>query len=298
MRRLLLIDASSYIHRAFHAAPKMVNNEGFPIGAIQTFTWMMLKVMKPRTFPNFHDHVAVVFEKSAKTFRHKLHAGYKAGRVRHEDLTKQMPTCREIVSTLGITRVEVDGFEADDVIASFCAKCPFDTRITVATPDKDLMQVMRPGFIEVYDPRGGKDNEGAMRTPEEIERVFGAGIKPRQIVDVQALCGDPVDKIPGVAGIGEKTASALVAKFGSLEVVLAAPDGEFPSPRIARLVKAGADSARLSYSLARLSTNVPIPTLEMTKRQDVDAEALVKLLVQLRLQSIARQVARDYRVAL
>lgn len=293
MKQLLLVDASSYIHRAFHASPKRVNGEGFPVGAISTFTAMILKLLRPGTLPERPTHVAIVFEKGGKTFRHKIAKSYKAGRSYDDALLKQMPVCREVVRAAGLPMIEAKGVEADDMIASIAARCPLGCRITIASPDKDLMQVMRPGIVSIYDPIADRENSrGALRTPADVERIFGPMIKPWQIPHVQALAGDTVDNIPGVPGIGAKTAASLIYSAETVHGLLKLDAEQFRYARHYALIQKHAESALLSYDLAKLKTDCDAPPLAELERRDIDGVELATMLRRYHLDSLAFDVER------
>ncbi len=210
-KKVCLVDGSGYIFRAFYGLPMMTNPEGTPVNAVYGFTNMFLKL----TAKIKCDYCLVLFDAKRQNFRNNFFADYKGTRKETpEELIPQFPIIREAVDALNINHLEMEGFEADDLIATY-AKQATDKgyEAVVVSADKDLMQLIRPG-VEYYDPMKDK-----FFTPEDVKEKFG--VYPERVVDVQALAGDSTDNVPGVPGIGLKTAAELVNQFGSLEQVLA-----------------------------------------------------------------------------
>ena len=194
--KLLLVDGSGYIFRAFHALPPMTRPDGTPVNAVYGFTSMLMKLvddMQP-------DHIAVIFDTSRKTFRSEIYPQYKANRSEPPDeLIPQFPLVRAATEALGLPQIEAPGFEADDLIATYARIAEADGLETIiVSSDKDLMQLVR-GNVTMLDPM----KQRRIGADEVVERF---GVPPEKVVDVQALAGDSTDNVPGVPGIGVKTA--------------------------------------------------------------------------------------------
>jgi 5'-3' exonuclease len=211
VRRLVLIDAANCLYRAFFAPfPPLRTTDGTPTKAVYVFATMLRKLVREEQ----PDAIAVVMDPPGGSFRRELFAEYKGTReAQPEELTVQFPLARELAGAWRIPILEVEGFEADDVIATLVAKASPDTEVVIVSSDKDLMQLVgeRVALLDTMkDRRIG---------PPEVEARFGVG--PDQLLDVRALAGDSSDNIPGVKGIGEKGAAKLVQEFGTLEELLA-----------------------------------------------------------------------------
>jgi len=246
-RTLYLIDGSSYLFRAYHALPPLSTSEGVPTGAVYGFTTMLLKIVRERR----PDAMVVVFDPPGPTERHERFAEYKANRAEMpEELGRQIPYIHRVVEAMRIPVLVQPGHEADDVIGSLAAKAvAADFRVTIVTSDKDMLQLVAPR-IQVYDSM--KDKVYGER--EVLERF---GVAPGQIPDLLGLVGDPIDNIPGVRGIGEKTARSLIQQYGAIEALLARLS-EIRPPRVRDLLSAQGAQARLSRSLAAIRTDLPI----------------------------------------
>jgi DNA polymerase-1 len=246
--RLILVDGSGYIFRAFYALPPLDAPDGTPCNAVYGFTSMLSRTLGSHT----GTHFAVIFDAARRTFRHEIYDQYKANRSPTPDaLRPQMPLIREAVRACGVPSIELVGWEADDLIAAYCrAATEQGGSAIVVSSDKDLMQLLRPG-VELLDPL-------KYRPIETADVVAKFGVLPEQLIDLQALIGDKVDNVPGVAGIGPKHAARLILEYGDLDAVLdAAPDMK-PSAVRAALI-AQADQARLSRELVRLRDDAPLP---------------------------------------
>lgn len=243
---LYLIDGSSYIYRAYYAIRHLTSPQGFPTNALYGFTQMLLKVLKERA----PDHVAVVFDKGRKTFRTEMYPEYKANRAAMpDDLVPQIAPIKEMVRAFNIPVLELENYEADDIIGTMARRCEQNgMEVVVVTGDKDLMQIVTP-CVTLLDTM--KDKTSGLA---EVEERFGVG--PELVVDVLGLAGDTSDNIPGVPGIGEKTAMKLIREFGSLDSLLERA-GEVKGKTGERL-KEFADQARLSRRLATIDCNTPI----------------------------------------
>ncbi|CCG09405.1 DNA polymerase I [Pararhodospirillum photometricum] len=244
---LTLVDGSGYIFRAYHSLPPMTRPDGTPVNAVYGFTTMLLKLMADSA----SDHLAVVFDAGRRTFRTELYPAYKAQRPEPpEDLVPQFAVIREAVRALNVPCLEREGFEADDLIATYARHARAQgARVTIVSSDKDLMQLVRDG-VDMLDPMKNKTIG-----PTEVMEKFG--VPPTRVVDVQALAGDSVDNVPGVPGIGLKTAAQLISTYGDLDTLLARA-GEIPQPRRRQMLQEHADDARLSRELVRLRDDLEI----------------------------------------
>ncbi|CAH2600940.1 DNA polymerase I [Rhodovastum atsumiense] len=246
---LVLIDGSGFIFRAFHALPPMTRPDGTPVNAVFGFTNMLAKLVKEHV----GTHLAVIFDAGRITFRNELYDLYKAQRPEPpEELRPQFALVRDATAAFGVPAIELAGWEADDLIASY-ARCVREAggRATIVSSDKDLMQLIRPG-VDMLDPIKQKPIG-----PAEVMEKWG--VAPEKLVEVQALMGDAVDNVPGVPGIGPKTAAQLVTEYGDLEAVLAAAPGMKASKKRDSLI-AHAEAARLSRRLVELRADAPLPT--------------------------------------
>ncbi|MDR1032067.1 MAG: hypothetical protein LBL30_03035 [Holosporales bacterium] len=259
--KLILIDGSGFIYRAFYALPKLISKyDQTPVGAVYGFCNMTLSIANAHK----HDYIAVVFDAGRKTFRHEIYAEYKANRGDvPEDLIPQFPMVRTVCDVLGIPHMEENGVEADDLIASYTAKAKESGLLTeIVSSDKDLIQVMGDN-VEIYDPMKSK-----FLSSESVFEKYG--IYPHQMIDFQALVGDASDNIPGIAGVGPKTAAMLLQQFGSLDSIFANPDQITPIKVRERLVKYKED-AYISKKLSTLRTDLIIetPIENLVRRQIV-----------------------------
>ncbi|GLK74833.1 DNA polymerase I [Methylopila jiangsuensis] len=247
------MDGSSYIFRAFHALPPLTRpSDGLPVGAVSGFCNMLWKLLRDAGWVD-PTHLAVVFDKSETTFRKDVYPAYKANRSEPpEDLIPQFPLIRTATRAFSIPALEQGGFEADDLIATYARlAAEAGAEVTIVGSDKDLFQLIGGGVVmldPVKDKRIG---------PDEVFEKFGVG--PDKMIDLQALTGDSVDNVPGVPGIGAKTAAQLLAEYGDLETLLARA-GEIRQPKRRENLIASADLARLSKTLVTLDQNVPLDT--------------------------------------
>ena len=244
--RLLLIDGSSYIFRAFFAIGHLSNSKGLPTNATYGFTQMILKVLKEQP----SDYLVVAFDSRAPTFRSEIYKEYKANRpAMPESLVPQLPYIKKIIEGYRIATLEMDGYEADDLIGTVAKGVQSETDVVIITGDKDILQLVSDR-IEVYDPM----KEKRFGVKEVIERF---GVRPEQMVEVMGLAGDSIDNIPGVPGIGEKTAIELIKTFGSIENLLAHLD-QIRKKRLKENLETHGELARLSRKLATIRIDVPL----------------------------------------
>jgi DNA polymerase-1 len=219
MPTLTLIDGSGFIFRAYHALPHLSTTKGVPTNAVYGFTTMLLKALREHA----PTHVALVFDAGRKSFRNELDATYKANRPEApDDLAKQFPLVRDVASVVRVKVVEEPGVEADDVIATLaCRAREKGWNVVIVTGDKDFAQLV-DGAVTLYDPMAEASGRGGHTGPAEVEKKLG--VKPEAVVEYQAILGDKIDNVPGIPGVGEVTASALVRRFGTVEAMLARPD--------------------------------------------------------------------------
>jgi DNA polymerase-1 len=249
---LYLVDGSSYIFRAYHVLPKLTNARGEPAGAVYGFTTMLWRLADDLHKADGPTHLAVIFDASSITFRNSMYDKYKANRPPPpEDLIPQFPMVRAATRAFSVPCIETEGLEADDIIACYAkAALAAGWSTTIVSSDKDLMQLIEPG-VDMLDTmkniRIGRDY---------VMEKFG--VPPEKLGDVLALMGDSVDNVPGVPGIGPKTASQLIQHYGDLETVLASAS-EIAKPKLKQSLIDHADNARLSRELVRLVCDRALP---------------------------------------
>lgn len=251
-KHLYLVDGSSYIFRAYHRLPPLTNVRGEPVGAVYGYTTMLWKLVDQLNAEQGPTHLAVILDASSETFRNEIYDQYKANRPEPpEDLVPQFPMIRDATRAFSLPCIEELGFEADDLIASY-AKVALKEgwKVTIVSSDKDLMQLIEPG-LDLYDTM----NDRKLGRDHVLDKF---GVEPDKLGEVLALMGDTSDNIPGVTGIGPKTASKLINEYGTVEAVLeAAPDMKKSKMRD-NLVEQ-ADNARMSRLLVTLKDDVPLP---------------------------------------
>ncbi len=279
-RHLCLVDGSSFLFRAFHALPLLTRPDGTPVNAVLGFTNMLLKLLDDLRA----SHVAVIFDSARKSFRHELSPEYKAHRPDPpDDLIPQFPLVRDATRAFSVACVEQPGFEADDLIATYARRAQADgIAVTIVSSDKDMMQVVSD-HVSMFDAINNR-----RIGPAEVKEKFGVG--PEKVVDVQALAGDPTDNVPGIPGIGVKTAAHLIQAYGDLDTVLRRAS-EIPQPTRRRRLLDFADQARLSRELVRLRDDVPTDvTLAQLTRQKPDPRPLLDFLTEQGFNSIIAKV--------
>ncbi|WP_020590616.1 DNA polymerase I [Kiloniella laminariae] len=246
-KHLYLVDGSGYIFRAFFGIPRMNRPDGTPVNAVFGFTNMLLKLRDDMEA----DAIAVIFDAGRDSFRMEIYDQYKAQRPEApEDLIPQFALIREATEALNLPSIEMRGYEADDLIATYAMQAKAaGMEVTIVSSDKDLMQLVQPG-ISMLDPMKNKTIG-----PDEVFEKFGVG--PDRVVDVQALAGDSVDNVPGVPGIGIKTAAQLIQEYGDLETLLSRA-GEIKQNKRREKLLENADLARISRRLVELKQDVPV----------------------------------------
>ncbi|MEM6906730.1 MAG: 5'-3' exonuclease H3TH domain-containing protein, partial [Pseudomonadota bacterium] len=282
---LYLIDGSAFIFRAYHALPPLTRkSDGLPVGAVSGFCNMLHKMVggfgtKGPT------HLAVIFDYSSESFRNELYSEYKANRPPPpEDLRPQFPLIRDATRAFGLPSIEMAGWEADDLIATYAVQAAeAGAEVTIVSSDKDLMQLIGPGVV-MLDPM---KNETI--GPEEVEKKFGVG--PDRVIDVQALAGDSVDNVPGAPGIGVKTAAQLIGEFGDLETLLDRAE-EIKQPKRRQTLIDKADQIRLSRDLVTLAKDVPVevPLTEFGLGEP-DPEPLLAFLTLMEFRTLTNRIA-------
>jgi len=288
---LTLIDGSGFVFRAYHAIPHLSTTKGVPTNAVYGFTTMLLKALREHA----PSHAALVMDAGRKSFRNDLDPAYKANRPEApDDLVRQFPLVREVVRALNVPLLEEPGVEADDVIATLARRAReqgFD--VVIVTGDKDFAQLVGEG-VELYDPMAEAAGRGGWTRAAEVEKKLG--VAPEGVVELMALTGDKIDNVPGVPGVGEVTAAALVRHFGSVEALLSRPD-EIPAavPRggakLKEKVVASAERIRLNRKLVSLRQDLPVPErVEDLVRRPVDAERARALFTELEFSRLLKDL--------
>src|SRR5712692_2757051 len=285
---VFLVDGSSYIFRAYHALPPLTRkSDGLQVNAVLGFCnmlWKLMRDMKPEERPT---HLAVVFDRSEKTFRTDMYPDYKAHRPDPpDDLRPQFPLIREAVRAFDLPCLEQAGFEADDLIATYVRlACERGASATIVSSDKDLMQLVTD-CVTMYDTM--KDRR--IGIAEVIEKF---GVPPEKVVEVQALAGDSTDNVPGVPGIGVKTAAQLIVEYGDLETLLLRA-GEIKQPKRREALIENAEKARISRQLVLLDDKVKLDVpLDELAVHEPDARKLIAFLKAMEFSTLTRRVA-DY----
>jgi DNA polymerase-1 len=273
-RRLLLVDGSGYVWRAFHGYPERRRSDGLPTNAVYGFISMVLRPIRDNASADF---IAVLFDTGREGFRSSIYSGYKASRPDYpDDLLAQVPHVRRAAEVYGIAGIEQDGFEADDLIATYARHgVEAGMKVTIVSSDKDLMQLVAED-VKLYCPMKKR-----FIGPEQVVEKFG--VPPDRVIDVQALSGDAVDGVPGVPGIGPKIASELIQRFGSLEELLAR-SGEIHQPKRRQRIAENAELALISKRLVTLLTDVPLrhPLEELVPGR-IDRNAVAEFLKEMEL---------------
>ncbi|MBI5194496.1 MAG: DNA polymerase I [Nitrospirae bacterium] len=247
MSELYLIDGSSYIYRAYYAIKGLSNSKGMPTNAVYGFTNMLLKILNEKR-PQL---IGIAFDPKGPTKRHEAYEAYKAQRPKMPDsLSVQIPYIHRVVEAFNIPLLLMEGYEADDVIGTTAKRAEEDgNEVIIVSGDKDMFQLITP-HVRIYDPMKEK-----IYTEPDVHERFNVG--PSQVVEIMGLMGDAVDNIPGVAGIGEKTAKDLISTYGTIENLLANLE-QVKKPKLRSLLHEQADNARLSRELATIHTGLPI----------------------------------------
>ena len=275
-KHVFLIDGSGFLFRAFHALPPMTRDDGTPVNAVFGFTKMVMKLIDETDA----DYIAVIFDRARKTFRSEIYADYKANRPPPPDeLIPQFQLVRDATEAMNVPAIDMDGFEADDLIATYARQAAeAGAEVTIVSSDKDLMQLVTDK-ITMFDAMKNR-----VIGHEQVVEKFGVG--PDRVVDVQSLAGDSTDNVPGVQGIGVKTAAQLINEYGDLNSLLANA-GEIKQPKRREKLIEQADMARISRELVRLDDNVPVThDWESFKVKAPDPDVLLPFLKQQNFRSL------------
>ena len=283
LKHLYLVDGSGYLFRAYHALPPMTRPDGTPINAVYGFCRMLVQHLDDPEV----DHIAMILDAGRTTFRNKIYDKYQANRPEPpEDLIPQFPLIREAAKAFNVTVCELEGYEADDLIATY-ARLTVEAggTCTIISSDKDLMQLIRPG-VDMMDPIKQKK-----LGPEAVFEKFG--VTPDKVVDVQALAGDSTDNVPGAPGIGVKTAAQLINEYGDLETLLKRT-AEIKQPKRRESLEQNAELIRISKQLVQLDPNVPTPAVpEAFDKKAPDPNVLLPWLEQQGFKSLIQRYTRE-----
>ncbi|SEF83524.1 DNA polymerase I [Jhaorihella thermophila] len=283
---LHLIDGSAFIFRAYHALPPLTRkSDGLPVGAVAGFCNMLQRYVDGDHGADAPTHLAVIFDAKGDNFRHKLFPDYKANREEMpEDLRPQIPLTRAATEAFNIPSIELEGFEADDIIATLtCRARQAGGRVTIVSSDKDLMQLVGGG-VEMMDPMKNIriDRDGVIKK---------FGVPPEKVVDVQALAGDSIDNIPGAPGIGIKTAALLINEWGDLETLLDHAE-EIRQPKRRQTLIEKRDQIELSKKLVQLDCKMPLDvSLDDLELREPDPDKLLAFLAEMEFRTLSRRIA-------
>ena len=283
-KHLYLIDGSSFIFRAYHAIRMLTRPDGTPVNAVSGFCNMLFKLLRDLDDSERPSHLAVIFDAGKKTFRNDLYPEYKAHRPpAPDDLIPQFAIIHEAVEAFNLPSIQLDGYEADDIIATYAKQAEKEgSKVTIVSTDKDLMQLVSDS-VTMFDTMKNKHIGIA-----EVVEKFGLG--PEKVTEIQALAGDSADNIPGVPGIGVKTAALLLEEYGDLETLLERAEEITQTKRRESLIE-NAAMARLSLELVTLSTNVPgLPSVDDFKLNDIDPEKVMPFLEEQNFRSLQKRV--------
>ena len=253
MQKIVLIDGHSILNRAFFGIPDLTNAEGLHTNAVYGFLNILFKILEEEK----PDYLMVAFDVHAPTFRHKMYAEYKGTRKpMAEELRQQVPVMKEVLKAMGVVILEKEGYEADDILGTLAKHCEQQgLEVSLVSGDRDLLQLASE-HIKIRIPK-------TKRTGTEIEDYYASDVKekyqvtPTEFVDVKALMGDSADNIPGVPGIGEKTATSLIAAYGSIENAYEHIE-EVKPPRAQNNLREHYDMAKMSKTLATIEVNAPV----------------------------------------
>lgn len=286
---ILLIDGYGFVFRAYHSLPPLTRKDGTPVGAVLGFTNMLMKMLAGHKA----DYMAVIFDAGRKTFRNEIYAEYKANRPpAPEDLIPQFALVREAATALNVRIIEQEGYEADDIIATY-AKIAREKncKLTIVSSDKDLMQLVGEDDVQMYDPMKNK-----VIGVKEVQEKFG--VAPEKVLDVLSLMGDSSDNVPGVPGIGPKTAAELVTMFGSLDEVINHASEIKQNKRRETIIE-NSEKALLSRKLISLCNNVPLEAgedLSYLEVVDIDYNQLQEFLVHQEFKSLLARISDKVKI--
>ncbi len=283
-KHLYLIDGSGFIFRAYHALPYMSREDGTPTNAVMGFCNMLFKMLKDLDDTERPSHLACIFDRARKTFRNEIYADYKAHRPpAPEDLVPQFPIIHEAVTAFNVPAIDMEGYEADDIIATYARQAEAQGfTVTIVSSDKDLMQLVGDK-IDMFDSMKNRHIG-----PAQVFEKFGVG--PEKVIEIQALAGDSSDNVPGVPGIGVKTAALLITEYGDLDSLLARA-GEIKQIKRRENLIEFADMARISRQLVTLSTDVPdLPDIDTLRVRDIEVETILPFLEEQGFRSLSTKI--------
>ena len=290
-QHICLVDGSTYIFRAYHALPPLTRkSDGFPVGAISGFCNMLDKLVREEKEKKGITHLVVVFDASGKTFRNEIYPEYKANRSEApEDLIPQFPVIRKATSAFSIPFVELLGYEADDLIASYAEEAQkHNMKVTIVSSDKDLMQLVSDN-VSMLDTMKGR-----VFKKEDVFDKFG--VYPEKVIDVQSLAGDSVDNIPGIPGIGIKTAALLINEYGDLGGLFENSEKIKQKKRRENIIEFE-NQAYLSKKLVTLKNDVPLPIpIKETVLKEIDAEKLISFLKEMEFKTLTEKKSKELNI--
>tara|TARA_Y100001968_G_scaffold123216_1_gene112158 strand:+ start:14615 stop:17410 length:2796 start_codon:yes stop_codon:yes gene_type:complete len=290
-QHICLVDGSTYIFRAYHALPPLTRkSDGFPVGAISGFCNMLDKLVREEKEKKGITHLLVVFDASGKTFRNDIYPDYKANRSEApEDLIPQFPVIRKATSAFNIPFVELLGFEADDLIASYAEEAQKQNmKVTIVSSDKDLMQLVSDN-ISMLDTMKGR-----VFKKEDVFDKFG--VYPEKVIDVQSLAGDSVDNIPGIPGIGIKTAALLINEYGDLDGLFKNSAKIKQKKRRENIIEFE-NQAHISKKLVTLKSDVPLPIpIKETSLKAIDAKKLISFLKEMEFKTLTEKKSKELNI--
>ena len=290
-KHICLVDGSTYIFRAYHALPPLTRkSDGFPVGAISGFCNMLDKLVKEEKEKKGITNLLVVFDASGKTFRNDIYPDYKANRSEApEDLIPQFPVIRKATEAFNIPYVELIGYEADDLIASYSRAAQKENmKVTIVSSDKDLMQLVSDN-VSMLDTMKNK----IVQKGEVYEKF---GVYPEKVIDVQSLAGDSVDNIPGVPGIGIKTAALLINEYGNLDGLFKNAESIKQKKRRENIIEFE-EQAYLSKKLVTLRDDVPLPIpIQETGLKDIDANKLISFLKEMEFRTLTDKKSKELNI--
>ena len=290
-QHICLVDGSTYIFRAYHALPPLTRkSDGFPVGAISGFCNMLDKLVREEKEKKGITHLVVVFDASGKTFRNEIYPEYKANRSEApEDLIPQFPVIRKATSAFSIPAVELLGYEADDLIASYAEEAQkHNMKVTIVSSDKDLMQLVSDN-VSMLDTMKGR-----VFKKEDVFDKFG--VYPEKVIDVQSLAGDSVDNIPGIPGIGIKTAALLINEYGDLDGLFENSEKIKQKKRRENIIEFE-NQAYLSKKLVTLKNDVPLPIpIKETVLKEIDAEKLISFLKEMEFKTLTEKKSKELNI--
>ena len=291
-KHIYLVDGSTYIFRAYHALPPLTRkSDGFPVGAISGYCNMLDKLIREEKLKNNLTHLLVIFDASGKTFRNDIYSEYKANRsTPPEDLIPQFPLIREATDAFNVPHVELMGYEADDLIASYTKSAlSKGMRVTIVSSDKDLMQLVRNGacMLDTMKNRTINDNE--------VFEKFG--VKPDRVIDVQSLAGDSIDNVPGVPGIGIKTAALLINEYGDLDNLIENASNIKQNKRRESIIEFS-EQARISRELVTLKDDIDLPmSLDDIQIQSIKPKKLISFLKAMEFKTLTEKKSTQFNLS-